>query len=103
MALFIIADFIGVGLHIIQKKILVDLVPNNIRNSFYSLEATLIVLIASPLMIVVGYIIDKNGFSTAVAFLGLFPIIGSVLIYLGRKGGNILDEMLTPPLSLESL
>lgn len=86
LALFIIADFIGLGAHLIRKKIFVDLVPDNIRNSFYSLETTLIVLVASPLVILVGYIIDKYGYSSAVAFLGLFPVIGGVLIYLGRKG-----------------
>ncbi|MCE7734780.1 MAG: MFS transporter [Candidatus Heimdallarchaeota archaeon] len=86
LALFIVADFIGLGAHLIRKKIFVDLVPDHIRNSFYSLEATLIVLLASPLMIVVGYIIDKHGFSQAVAFLGVFPMIGGILIFFGRKG-----------------
>ncbi|MFV2015723.1 MAG: hypothetical protein ACC656_09865, partial [Candidatus Heimdallarchaeota archaeon] len=85
LILFVIADFIGLGGYIIRKKIYIDLIPNETRNSFYSLETTIIVFVASPLMIIVGYVIDNYGFSPAVAVLGVLPIVGALLIYFGRN------------------
>ncbi len=61
---------------LLYSRILIDLVPNTIRNSIYSLIPTVILLLAIPANMFGGYIIDKFGFVAGIILVVVFAAIG---------------------------
>ena len=58
------------------SRIIIDLVPNQIRNSIYSFIPTLILLLAIPANILGGFIIDGYGFVAGILLVVGFATIG---------------------------
>jgi hypothetical protein len=68
-----------------RQASLLDMVPNERRSSFYSLVPTLNLLVAAPLVLFVGYIIDSGGLSTAILFLGVIELLGALIFVISSK------------------
>lgn len=89
--IILISHVTRVSFSIIIQRIYLDVIPDNTRNSFYSLLPTLMLIVSSPLMAISGYIGEEIGFPFLFTFLGILAFIGSILyIIICRK--TILDE-----------
>ncbi|MFQ5976882.1 MAG: MFS transporter [Candidatus Heimdallarchaeota archaeon] len=68
-----------------RQASLLDLIPNERRSSFYSLVPTLNLLVAAPLVLFVGYIIDSVSLTTAILFLGTIELFGALIFVISSK------------------
>jgi MFS family permease len=68
---------------ILLGRLMVDLIPDENRNAFYSLQATLSILLSIPVIIAGGYIIESFGFSAGFVTMIFGTLIGSIIIGLG--------------------
>lgn len=70
------------------SRILIDMVPNTIRNSLYSLIPTLILTLAIPANIFGGYIIESHGFAAGILVVVIFATIGVVFQSVGLRNNR---------------
>jgi MFS family permease len=91
--------------NILIRSIYLDLIPDKIRNSIYSLIPTLILIVSAPASIMGAWIIDNFSVSAAIFLMGLFSTISVIFIYLSLKkrpdkdpgvsahiGSSVIDE-----------
>ncbi|MFW9908033.1 MAG: MFS transporter [Candidatus Thorarchaeota archaeon] len=83
--LFIVSSVFGAISAILTQRVLIDVIPNKIRNGFYSLRSTLIVLASLPLFPFFGWVTPEFGFSASFLWYFLITTIGSILIWLAFK------------------
>jgi MFS family permease len=69
----------------LKQSFLMETIPNNRRNSFYSLLPTLNFLFVAPLIFITGFIMEILGISTGIAFLGLIELFGAFIYFVGFK------------------
>jgi MFS family permease len=69
--------------NILTQRLLLDVIPNRIRNSVYSLIPTVAMILALPQIVIIGFVIQSLGFPTALVLCALFSLIGVLMI---RKG-----------------
>jgi MFS family permease len=79
-ALFIFGFLMGTMGGILSQRVMIDVIPNRIRNSVYSLQPTLILLAAMPIMIFSGDMISQLGFPPVFIILSLLGILGFLLV-----------------------
>ncbi len=82
LVIFSLAGIIHNSSDILTKTVYLELVPNDKRNSFYSLVPTLSMLFTGPLIYLFGFIITTYGLSTTILLLGLVELIGAVVLGL---------------------
>lgn len=70
---------------VLRQRIMLDLIPENIRNSVYSLIPTIVGLCSVPFMTLVGNLIVTYTISTGILFLTLFEIAAAIAFYLSFK------------------
>ncbi len=80
---FVFTSFFGGFAEILTQRMLVDAIPNKIRNSIYSLSPTLTMLFAIPQIALFGWLIPVAGFPITLLLIGLIASAGVLLI---RKG-----------------
>jgi len=68
---------------ILWMRVLIDVIPNRIRNGVYSLLPTLIVMFAIPQVVLIGWLISFSGIPVVLAFSGLVSTAGAFFL---RKG-----------------
>jgi MFS family permease len=68
---------------ILTQREMLDVIPNNIRNSMYSLQPTIAMLFAMPQIAVFGWLIPIIGFPATLVSIGLINVVGVLII---RKG-----------------
>jgi MFS family permease len=83
--LLIFITFVGVSLFggfagILTQRVMLDVIPNRIRNSMYSLEPTLVMLLSMPLLLFFGWLTSATGFTLPFAFCAEITLIGVLLI-----------------------
>lgn len=71
----------------LQQRINLDLIPDEHRNSLYSLLPTLARLYGIPFVIITGYVTDIGGFVGSFYWLILVSFIGSILLGIGLLFG----------------
>jgi MFS family permease len=77
---FIALNMFGAIAGILTQRVMIDVIPNRIRNSMYSLQPTLVMLMSMPLMLFYGWLIPSSGFtlpfliSAAISVLSVFMI-----------------------------
>jgi len=81
---FIFSAFLYIFL-ILRQRLILDLVPNSIRNSIYSLFPTLTLLLGAPLFVLSGSMIEHFDISFALTFLIIIGIISSSSMYLSFR------------------
>ncbi len=70
---------------ILTQREMLDVIPNNIRNSMYSLQPTVAMIFAMPQIGLFGWLIPIIGFPATLVMIGLINIIAVAII---RKGLN---------------
>jgi len=83
--IFIITGIFNQLTLILRQRIIIDLVPEEIRNSVYSLIPTIVGILSIPFMIIVGNLVNTYNISTGILFLALFEIAAAIAFYLSFK------------------
>jgi hypothetical protein len=83
--LFIMSSLFGGVAGILTQRVLIDVVPNKIRNGLYSLRATLIVMASLPLYPLFGWLTPEYGFAATFMVYFIITSIGSVFIWMAFK------------------
>ncbi len=73
------ANFAG----ILTSRIMIDVIPNRIRNSMYSLQPTLFMLAAIPLIYYLSQALPASGFPPTFLICAVFAAVGALLIWWG--------------------
>lgn len=83
--LFIVTSLFGNIGGILTQRVLIDVIPNKIRNGVYSLRASLTILASLPLMPFFGWVTPVFGYSTSFTFFFIIASIGTILIWWAFK------------------
>ncbi|TFG14301.1 MFS transporter [Candidatus Thorarchaeota archaeon] len=81
--LFVITDVFANLANILTQRVMIDVIPNRIRNSMYSLKPTLSILFAMPLLAFFGWLLPLGGFGITFALVSLIALAGAILIARG--------------------
>lgn len=73
---------IRLGKGILLQRMYLDLIPDDQRNSFYSLMPTLTSLITAPFAVLAGYIAGLYGHYVLMMVLGSIALVGSMILFL---------------------
>lgn len=68
---------------ILRQKITIDLIPNNVRNSLYSMLPTISRLMGGIFVFLTGVIIHKWGFVMSLWWVAGVSLVGSLMLGLG--------------------
>jgi len=84
----LLCTFIFTGLfsgfaNILTQRLLLDVIPNRIRNSVYSLMPTVAMILALPQIVIIGFTIQHFGFPLSLIICAIVSLVGVVMI---RKG-----------------
>ena len=82
---FVATSFFGGFADILTQRVLLDVIPNRIRNSMYSLLPTIATVFAIPQIALFGWLITLIGFPLTLASCGVVSLIGVVLIVHGFR------------------
>ncbi len=83
--IFTIAGIFDQLTMVLRQRIMIDLVPERIRNSVYSLIPTIVGILSVPFMSVVGVLIGTFNISTGIMFLAIFEIAAACAFYISFK------------------
>ncbi len=84
--LFVIFVFTGLMSRfavILTQRLLLDVIPNRIRNSVYSLIPTVAMILAIPQIVIFGVTIQYLGFPVSLMLCALVSLVG---VFMVRKG-----------------
>jgi len=71
---------------ILTQRVMLDVIPNRIRNSMYSLQPTLIMLISMPLIAFFGWFIPfTGGFTWTFIICAFISLLGTLMIWQAFK------------------
>ncbi len=82
---FVVTEMFSGFAEILTQRIMIDVIPNRIRNSMYSLKPTLSTIISIPLIGVFGWILPLFGFPPTLLLVSAFALLGALLIREGFK------------------
>ena len=68
---------------ILTQREMIDVIPNEIRNSMYSLQPTIAMLFAIPQIGLFGWLIPVIGFPTTLVIIGFVSLMGVLIIRHG--------------------
>ena len=68
-------------LMILRSRILLDIVPDQFRNSVYSLIPSLVALLGIPIIPIVGFIVELYGLESGIIISLVIAIIASICIF----------------------
>ncbi len=94
--LFIVADLFGGIANILNQRVWLDVVPNRIRNSIYSLQPTIAMMMAIPFILLFGWVLPLAGFSVTFGLMAVVTLIGTILIVLGFRHPVPKAELIVP-------
>ncbi|MGY5874746.1 MAG: MFS transporter [Candidatus Thorarchaeota archaeon] len=80
---FTVTMFFGAFADILTQRELIDVIPNKIRNSMYSLSPTIATIFAIPQIAIFSWLIPLAGFPVTLALVGLVSLCGVVVIRHG--------------------
>jgi MFS family permease len=83
LVIFTITDFFGVFADILTQRVMIDVIPNRIRNSMYSLKPTLAIIAAMPLIWIFGGFVPAYGFGATFVLVAIVALFGALLIFKG--------------------
>jgi len=83
--LFITTSLFGGISGILTQRILIDVVPNKIRNGVYSLRASLTILASLPLMPFFGWLTPYFGYAASFTWFFIIATAGTILIWWAFK------------------
>jgi len=81
--IFTIGDFLGAFADVLSQRVMIDVIPNRIRNSLYSLRPTLAVIFAMFLIPFFSTFLPAYGFGPTFALVTLVALAGTILVKIG--------------------
>jgi len=81
--IFTFGDFLGAFGDVLSQRVFIDVIPNRIRNSFYSLRPTLVILCAIPLIWFFSAFLPLYGFGPSFALISIVALSGAALVKVG--------------------
>jgi len=93
---FIVTDAFGSLAGILTQRVMLDVVPNKIRNSVYSLQPTLTLLLAMPFVALFGWLLPQSGFPLVFSLMAIVALVGTLMIVAGFKNPIPKVESITP-------
>jgi hypothetical protein len=84
MIIFLSEPFVQLA-DILIQRVTIDLVPEEIRNSVYSLVPSLAALLSFPFMAIMGFVLEDISFSIGMVILGCLGFASSFCFYLSEK------------------
>ncbi|MDF1537390.1 MAG: MFS transporter [Candidatus Thorarchaeota archaeon] len=94
--LFIITDAFGSLAGILTQRVMLDVVPNKIRNSVYSLQPTLTLLLAMPFVAFFGWLLPLHGFPVTFGLMSIVALVGTIMIVAGFRNPIPKIETIAP-------
>ncbi len=82
---FVATSFFGGFADVLTQRVLLDVIPNRIRNSMYSLSPTIATLFAIPQIALFGWLITIIGFPLTLASCGVVSLAGVIMIVHGFR------------------
>jgi MFS family permease len=78
--LFTVTMFFGGFAEILTQRELLDAIPNRNRNSLYSLQPTILLILATPQIAILGWVIPAIGFPATLLICAGISLVGVVII-----------------------
>ena len=85
LIMWTVTGFIGSFADVLTQRIYIDVIPNEIRNSWYSLKPTLRTILMIPLVIFFGWFVPGYGLPLTFILFALIACVGAFLIRQGFK------------------
>jgi len=79
-SLFTVTFFFGGFAEILTQRILLDAIPNRNRNSIYSLQPTILLLLSTPQIAILGWVIPLWGFPVTLLICAAVSFSGVLII-----------------------
>jgi MFS family permease len=80
--LFISLNMFGAIAGILTQRVMLDVIPNRIRNSMYSLQPTLVMLVSMPLIAFFGWLIPATGgFLLTFLICAVISLLGVLMVW----------------------
>ncbi|MBY8998620.1 MAG: MFS transporter [Candidatus Thorarchaeota archaeon] len=79
-SIFTVTMFFGGFAEILTQRELLDVIPDRNRNSLYSLQPTILLLLATPQIAIFGWIIPIIGFPATLLICAFISLIGVLII-----------------------
>ena len=89
--------FLDMGVNAVEnlrQKLFLDLIPDEIRNSIYSLIPTLTLIVSAPVVSIAGGVVETIGFPITLGILAGLSIIAAFFYYISTR--------MMPPIRLDS-
>ncbi len=88
--ILIFTTFVGVSMfggfaQILSQRVKLDVIPNRIRNSMYSLQPTIAMLLSIPLLLLFGWLTTETGFTLPFSLCALITLLGISFIWKAFK------------------
>ncbi|NWF96266.1 MAG: hypothetical protein HXY34_08985 [Candidatus Thorarchaeota archaeon] len=80
---FAVSGVFGTLVGILSQRLVVDAIPNRIRNSMYSLIPTISMALAIPQMVFFGWSLTSIGFPFTMASCALVALLGALMVRQG--------------------
>ncbi|MFX1605498.1 MAG: MFS transporter [Promethearchaeota archaeon] len=80
---FIFTGLFGGFSNILTQRVLLDVIPNRIRNSVYSLMPTVSMILALPQIVIIGFTIQNLGFPISLIICAIVSLVGVLMIHRG--------------------
>jgi MFS family permease len=80
LIIFVVSGLFGGFAGILTGRVMIDCVPNRIRNSMYSLRPTLILLVSMPLLGFFGWLMPLSGFPVTFVLCAILSLLGALLV-----------------------
>jgi MFS family permease len=98
---FILCGFFGASGDLLSQRLLLDLVPDRIRNGIYSLIPSLTIGLAVPQLLFFAIWLPVLGVSTILGCLSLISAVGALLLAIGLRRAPtsrpVKDQVPAPP------
>ncbi len=82
---FVSTGFFGGFADILTQRLIIDTIPNRIRNSMYSLQPAIATILAMPQIALFGWLTRIWGFPLTLLSCGLISLLGVLMIRKGMK------------------
>jgi MFS family permease len=91
--LFVALNMFGAVADILTLRVMLDVVPNRIRNSLYSLQPTLVMLVSMPLIAFFGWLLPQSGgFTLTLLICAAISLLGTMMIWKAFKNPILVAE-----------
>ena len=82
---FVTLNMFGSIAGILTQRVMLDVIPNRIRNSMYSLQPTLVMMLSMPLIAFYGWLIPRSGFTLPFMISAVISLFSVVMIWRAFK------------------